>query len=183
MAELLGSNDSDLLVGTQDSDQILGAGGDDIIAAGSSADTITGGDGSDTTYAGDGSDIVIGSGGSDTAADYVAGNAGSDTILTGVAWMSWISNSSRDYLQSAKTGNRFAFCNAFNFFCFPQTTEIKKKTNIGLNSAFALVILVWRIVSRTTVKPYWLLKERTNKIVVQLRDRFFIIEVVCHAMR
>jgi Ca2+-binding RTX toxin-like protein len=75
MANINGTNNSEVISGTASDDVINGLGGNDTITAGSGNDIINGGDGNDTVNAGLGNDIVtIGWG------DYILGEAGNDDL-------------------------------------------------------------------------------------------------------
>ncbi len=60
MADIVGTDESDILVGTPENDSVLGAGGDDIIDALSGGDSVQGGTGDDTISGGPDADRVYG---------------------------------------------------------------------------------------------------------------------------
>lgn len=60
MADIVGTDGSDMLVGTPDSDSILAAGGDDVIDALSGGDSVEGGTGDDLINGGPGDDLIYG---------------------------------------------------------------------------------------------------------------------------
>ncbi len=60
MADIVGTDDADILVGTPDNDSILGAGGDDVIDALSGGDALEGGPGDDTLNGGPDGDGIYG---------------------------------------------------------------------------------------------------------------------------
>ncbi|WP_176498970.1 DUF4214 domain-containing protein [Sphingomonas sp. HMP9] len=86
MADIFGTNDSDVLIGTSDADVIRGLGGNDSIDGGAGNDTIEGGDGDDQLIDGLGDDLVDGGDGDDLLStqeggnDLLRGGAGRDEI-------------------------------------------------------------------------------------------------------
>ena len=80
VAEIVGTEEDDVIRGTPERDVIWGGGGDDVIFASLGNDLICGGPGTDEMHGGRGNDEVDGGAGDE---DQVNGNLGDDKILGG----------------------------------------------------------------------------------------------------
>ena len=80
LAEIVGTEEDDVIRGTPERDVIWGGGGDDVIFASLGNDLICGGPGTDEMHGGRGNDEVDGGAGDE---DQVNGNLGDDKILGG----------------------------------------------------------------------------------------------------
>jgi VCBS repeat-containing protein len=79
MAEITGTNSSDVITAGSGNDIIDGGNGSDTIDGGAGNDVIDGGNGTDTLSGGDGNDTIDGGNGNDT----LDGGTGDDTLLGG----------------------------------------------------------------------------------------------------
>ena len=79
MAQITGTDNSDILSGGDADDTILGLGGNDTLSGGGGNDTIDGGSGNDVISGGSGTDTLTGGTGADTFVD-TAANLNGDTI-------------------------------------------------------------------------------------------------------
>ncbi|WP_416394879.1 Ig-like domain-containing protein [Allohahella sp. A8] len=88
MADINGSDHSDLIIGTSRSDTINGDDGNDLIFSGSGDDIVDGGAGNDIIFSGNGDDTVVGGSGNDLISggngdDDLAGGDGNDALFGG----------------------------------------------------------------------------------------------------
>jgi len=105
-AEIIGSNEDDVIHAKSANDRIFGKGGDDLLSGGAGNDSIDGGTGSDTINGDDGNDILIGGGSNvnqtggpllNVAGEKIYGGNGNDFIQGSDQLNDWTLFNAGDY--------------------------------------------------------------------------------------